>query len=132
MLALLRTRVIALSMFAFAAFPLCAFAQQGFVIPPKSQLVLPNLAPAGNPPTGTGCTIAAGSTDMAGNCAATAASGSIAFAATYTNPPNCVVIDASATAAGSGVYTVTAAQITLTTITSTHVYRWSCLPVAGY
>lgn len=85
------------------------------------------LSPNGNPPVGTGCTIAAGSSDTDGSCTTSAASGSIAFAATYTVAPSCLLIDATSAATVPQVtYTTTATQITLTTVTSAHVLFWHC------
>ena len=104
---------------------------QGFVIPNNAQLS-GHLNGAGVPPVGTGCTIAAGSTDTAGSCTASAASGSIAFANAYAQAPNCLVTDGSATSTVSmPVYTTTTAQITLTTIISTHVLYWFCVGKPG-
>lgn len=106
-------------------------ARAQFVIPPKAQVQAPNLAISGSPPAGTGCTIANGSTDQDGTCTATAASGAIVFAfATFVNPPMCIVVDSTATPIM--VFTVTALQITLQTITSGHIIRWHCTPQAGY
>lgn len=106
------------------------------VLPVSAQTVLQDgstifgrLTVAGAPPVGTGCTIAAGSTDQAGTCTATAAAGSIAFTKTYNSQPFCVVVDQSATPVA--VYTQTTAQITLTTITSGHIYTWNCMGRSG-
>lgn len=83
----------------------------------------------GAPPVGTGCTIQGGSTDLWGSCTATAASGTIAFAKAFLTAPHCIVVDQSATPIA--VYTETTAQITLTTVTSGHLYRWACVGKPG-
>lgn len=83
-------------------------------------------------PVGTGCTILAASSDTDGSCTASAASGSIAFAQSYTVAPICSVVDASATSTVSmPVYSVTTTGITLTTIISTHVLYWHCAARIG-
>lgn len=76
-------------------------------------------------PIGTGCTIAAGSTDLAGSCTTSSTSGSIAFATAKQVAPSCIVQDSTATPVF--VYTTTTAQITLTTVTSAHVLFWLCI-----
>lgn len=83
----------------------------------------------GAAPVGTGCTITAGSTDTVGACVATAASGSIAFNTAYLASPLCTLVDTAATPIA--VYSVTTAQITLTTITSGHAYVWTCFGKVG-
>lgn len=84
--------------------------------------------PGAAPPTAVGCTISAAATDMMGTCTASAASGSITFARTYTTAPFCIVWDQSATSTVSmPVYTVSATAITLTTIISTHVLGYFCI-----
>lgn len=99
---------------------------QGFQIPNNSAII-GHLGVTGNVPVGTGCTIVAGSTDTAGSCTASAASGSVAFATAYAIAPFCLVTDGSATSTVSmPVYTTTTAQITLSTIISTHVLYWFC------
>lgn len=129
-LATMRGSVVAL-MFALAVMILGSFpqfraiAQQGLVIPPNT-ILLGMMVVQGKPPVATGCTLLTNSTDTAGACVTTAASGTIVFAKTdMVNPPFCTVLDASATPVA--VYTVTALQITLTTITTGgHVLRYRC------
>lgn len=124
-----RTYIIA-AMFSVAMGAI-AYAQ-GFAIPSGTQ-VLGLLGYGGSPPVGTGCTIASGSTDSGGNCTTSAASGSIAFTKTYNVAPNCVLVDATSAATVPQVtYTVTTAQITLTTVTSAHVLRWHCDGTASF
>lgn len=104
---------------------------QVFTAPPNFTLGGHYVA-SGNPPTGTGCTIAAGSSDTDGSCTASATSGSIAFATAYLVAPTCLVTDGSATSTVSmPVYTTTTSQITLTTIISTHVLYWHCAGKIG-
>lgn len=98
---------------------------QGFTLP-SGTIQQGMMSAQGDEPTATGCTLTAGSTDADGTCTASAASGTIVFHNTgLTNPPFCLLVDASATPVA--VYTVTALQITLTTITSTHVLRYHCI-----
>ena len=123
-----------LAAFAFILFAPAAFAQ-GFTLP-NGSVALDHLiaapAPGKAAPVGTGCTIAAGSTDDAGSCTASAASGSITFATAYASAPFCTVVDASATSTVSmPVYTVAASAITLSTIISTHVLYWTCRAKTG-
>lgn len=122
-------RCIALAAIAALCVGSLAVSAQGFVLP-SSTGILGFLLAEGKQPIGTGCTMAAGSTDAAGMCTATAASGSIAFAKLdLANAPFCNVVDSSATPIM--VYTVTTLQITLTTITSGHVLRYWCVAQAG-
>jgi hypothetical protein len=78
----------------------------------------------GSAPTGTGCTIVAGSTDGSGACLTTATSGSISFSRTYSSAPNCIVVDRTATPVA--VYSVTTIAIVLATVTSAHNLTWRC------
>lgn len=121
--------IFAVAVVIMASFlPLKSLAQQ-FTLPPNT-IQLGMLSVNGNPPTGSGCTVASGSTDSDGTCTATASSGTIAFAKTnLVNAPFCIVSDAAATPLA--VYTVTTAQITLASITSTHIIRWHCAEQAG-
>lgn len=116
---------VALAIFGFGP----AFAQSpGFTLPNNSvyQGHL-NAAPIGVAPTGSGCTVAVGSTDTDGSCTASAASGSLTFATPFNQAPFCSVTDSSATSTVSmPVYSVSASSITLTTIISTHVLFWHC------
>jgi len=124
---------IALAFAAALSFAPVAALAQGFIIGPKTQVQTPSLAPQGNPPTGTGCTIANNSTDMAGSCTTTATSGTIVFATALASAPNCILVDATSAATVPQVtYTTTATQITLTTVTSAHVLRWVCFPGAAF
>lgn len=109
------------------AMPIDAKAQ-GFLLPDGST-ALGHLNASGPPPVGTGCTIAALSTDAAGTCTTSAASGTIVFARAFTVAPRCVVVDATATPLA--VYTTTTTQITLTTVTSAHVLYWVCFGTQG-
>lgn len=78
----------------------------------------------GTPPVGVGCTIIAQSSDTSGSCTATAASGTITFASAYAQAPSCLLVDQSATPIA--VWTESATVLTLTTLTSGHLYRWLC------
>lgn len=119
--------VVALALMTGAPFP--ASADGGYIIPANTA-VDGMLSAQGHQPTATGCTIASGSTDADGTCTATAAAGAIVFwKTTMVNPPFCILSDASATPIA--VYTVTVLQITLTTLTSGHVYRYHCVQQAG-
>lgn len=121
-------RAIAIALFGFAGL---AGAQ-------AQQLSLPDpvgvarVVAQGGVPTLTGCTIVAGSTDTAGECTATATSGSIAFSRAFLTAPTCIVYDKAATSTVSmPVYTTTTAQITLTTIISGHGLVWTCFGKIG-
>lgn len=102
----------------------------GFTLPDQSVIqghtnIVPQIGAA--PPVAVGCTISATASDAAGNCTASAASGTITFARTYTVAPVCVVWDQSATSTVSmPVYSVSATAITLSTIISTHVLGYFC------
>lgn len=110
---------------AAALFSPAAALAQAYTFPPGT-VFQGLMSSQGKAPVATGCTLAAGSTDADGTCTASAASGAIVFAKVdAVNPPFCLLVDASATP--SAVYTVTALQITLTTITSTHVLRYHCI-----
>lgn len=110
---------------AIAAMIVAPVSAQSFRLPPGTAME-GLMSAQGGAPTATGCTLAAGSTDADGTCTASAASGAIVFKKTdAVNAPFCIVSDASATPIS--VYTVTALQITLTTITSTHVLRYHCI-----
>ena len=112
---------------------------QGYTLPANSAVQGHIISSQATPPTGVGCTVAAGSTDLVGHCTATAASGSITF--TGGNPsgvtgfataPTCLITDQSATSTVSmPVYTVSTTAITLSTIISTHVINWLCVPPNG-
>lgn len=110
---------------------LCAglpVASQVFFLP-NNAAVSGHLNNAGGPPVGTGCTIAAGSSDFSGSCLTTATSGSIVFAAAYLTAPDCVLVDRDATPVA--VYASTVSQITLTTVTSGHNLYWICAGRVG-
>jgi hypothetical protein len=119
----------AASIAALTFAPVAALAQApGFTLPNNSvyQGHL-NAAPINVAPTGSGCTIAAGSTDTDFSCTASAASGSITFATAWNVAPFCTITDASATSTVSmPVYSVSTTAITLTTIISTHVLYGHC------
>jgi hypothetical protein len=83
-----------------------------------------NAAPVAAAPAGSGCTIAAGSTDTDGSCTTTATSGSITFAVAFNQAPFCSVTDQTATP--TAVISVSATAITLTTVVSAHVLNWHC------
>lgn len=107
-----------------------------FAVPAHAQIQLQDGAAflghavvSGAPPVGTGCTITAGSTDMAGSCLTTAAAGSIAFSKAFATLPWCILQDGTATPLT--VYVTTVAQITLTTVTSGHTLYWICLGRTG-
>lgn len=102
---------------------------QNFQLPAGSAYINMMLA-QGGPPIGTGCTIGANSTDSAGFCTTTAASGTIQFSRQYSLVPSCIVVDTTATPVA--VYAVTSNQITLTTVTSAHVLRWKCDALGFY
>lgn len=83
-------------------------------------------------PVTVGCTLIAGSSDTDGSCTASAASGSITFAAAYATAPFCSVVDATATSTVSmPVYTISVTAITLSTIISTHLLFWHCAARVG-
>lgn len=96
---------------------------------PDGTGLIGHLIGASPAPVGTGCTIAAGSTDAFGRCVTSATSGSIAFFRAYAAAPFCVVQDGTATPVT--VYTTTTAQITLTTVTSAHTLYWACFGAVG-
>ena len=127
---------------AFALVVSPALAQQGYTLGPNSVYqghILAAPSTPGTPPTGVGCTVAAGSTDSDGKCTASAASGSLTFTGQrpdgttgYFTAPFCMITDASATSTVSmPVYTVSATAITLTTIISGHVLFWHCTGLNG-
>ena len=101
---------------------------QGFTIPNNTPF-LGHYVAQGAIPVGVGCTIQASATDTDGSCTASAASGSITFGAAFANAPYCTLVDSSATPIA--VYTVSNTAITLTTITSGHIYFWHCAAKAG-
>lgn len=103
-------------------------ASQIFLLP-NNTAVVGHLNGASGPPVGTGCTIAAGSTDFAGTCTTTTTSGSIAFAGAFTTAPACLLVDSTGTPVA--VYATTTTQITLTTVTSAHVLFWTCFGRVG-
>lgn len=123
-----RTAAIA-ALFA-GALGAIAYGQAGFTL--VSPIVIGHYINGGPPPTGTGCTITAGSTDTDGECATTATSGSIAFTTAYVVVPSCIVVDkTSAATVPQLTYTTTIAQITLTTATSAHGLVWHCASKQG-
>ena len=124
-----------LAALAFILFAPAAFAQ-GFTIPDNSvqighMTLVPSLGKTA--PTGAGCTIAAGSSDGAGTCTASAASGSITFAVAFNSAPSCLLVDENAAGGAGGVpvYAVSTTAITLTTIVSTHIMHWFCVAKTG-
>ncbi len=130
----------AIAALALACMPLAAHAQQGFTLPPNSAISgHQSVSQAEAAPTGVGCTIAAGSTDLVGHCTASATSGSITFTSKgptgtvgFLTAPSCLVVDASATSTVSmPVYTVSTTAITLSTIISAHLLEWVCFPPQG-
>ena len=84
------------------------------------------------PPTATGCTLNAASTDMAGSCAATATSGvAIAFSKAFASAPFCVVLDHT-TASGNALATEpTTTGFTMGTTVSGDKISWVCLGRPG-
>lgn len=115
---------------ALAVSPGVAFAA-GFTLPDNSSIQghINALGAAGaTPPTAAGCTIGAGSTDVAGTCVTSGASGSITFQRSFVAAPSCLVVDASATSTVSmPVYTVSATAITLSTIITAHTLYYLCI-----
>jgi hypothetical protein len=104
---------------------------QGFTLPDGSAIqghVKAMGAVGAAPPTAVGCTIGAGSTDFAGTCVTSAASGSITFQRTFAAAPSCLITDATATSTVSmPVYTVSATAITLSTVISAHTLYYICV-----
>lgn len=119
---------------AVFGFGLCAsMALAQFTIPDLTTVVghIASAAPAAIP-TGTTCTIAAGSSDFSGNCATTGATATVTFGRSWGVAPNCLVVDATATSTVSmPVYTVSATAITFTTVITAHTLRWNCVGIAG-
>ncbi len=111
---------------AFLMFAPVAYAQ---TVLQDGSVVSGHLTSASPPPVGVGCTIAAGSTDMAGACLTTATSGTITFAKPFATAPVCLVVDITATPVI--VYTISTTAITLGTVTSAHQLRWFCMGNAG-
>lgn len=119
----------ALAVAAFAAFlPAAAFGQ-AFNIPGNSNLQGHLISGCVAPPAIVGGTIAAGSCDTDGEFTATAASGTITFASPFTTKPSCSLVDQSATPIA--VWANTPTVLTLTTLTSGHVYTWHCAAKVG-
>lgn len=107
---------------------------QGFIIPDGSTIQghIKAAPQPGPPPVAVGCTLVAGSTDFAGTCTASAASGSITFSRTYGSAPTCIVWDQAATSTVSmPVYSVSPTAITLITIISTHLLGYMCMGQAS-
>jgi len=124
-----------LAAFAFILFAPAAFAQ-GYTIPDNSVQVghLTVVPSAGKTaPVGVGCTVAVGSSDGAGTCTASAASGSLTFQVPFNVAPTCLLIDENAAGGAGGVpvYAVSTTAITLTTIVSTHIMHWFCVAKTG-
>jgi hypothetical protein len=88
---------------------------------------------ATNPaPSGTSCTMVAGSTDVAGECSATATSGvAVTFGKVFTTRPFCTITD-SVTATGINLASgPTTTGFTLGTTASGDKIRWTCLGQQG-
>jgi hypothetical protein len=133
-------RILSLSLATLLAYaPVSVFAQ-GYSLPANTTAQGHLIAQQPEaPPTGVGCTIAAGSTDLSGTCATTAASGSITFTSKrpdgtvgFVVAPTCLITDATATSTVSmPVYTVSATAITLSTIITAHTLHWLCMAKTG-
>jgi hypothetical protein len=112
---------------AFLASPALA-DNPGYTLPNGTAVNGHLITEQGTPPSGTNCTISAGSTDLAGKCTATSGAPTVTFGTAYTTAPFCTVQDSSATPAV--VYTVSTTAITITG-TNAHVYFWSCFVPNG-
>lgn len=121
-------RALAIAMLALAGAGALGAVAQGFNLPGGTSIT-GMFSYAGKPPVAVGCTLAAGSSDAAGECLTTATSGSITFGTAKTNAPSCLVVDRTATPVA--VYSVSATAITLTTVTSAHNLSYSCNGKAG-
>jgi len=88
--------------------------------------------PAVAPPTGTNCTMVAGSTDMAGECAATATSAvAVAFGKAFATRPFCTITD-SVTATGINLAAgPSTTGFTMGTTASGDKIRWVCIGQVG-
>lgn len=88
---------------------------------------------AGNPPpTTTTCTLVAGSTDLAGACAATATSGvAVIFGKAFLTAPTCIVQDRT-TASGTILATEpTTTTFVMGTTVSADKISWICVGKQG-
>jgi len=103
---------------------------QSFNLPNNSTVTGHLVAGGGNPPVGTTCTMAAGSTDSFGACTTTSTSGAITFNVPWITAPNCSVTDSTANAA-TNAYTVSTTAITLGTVTSGHLLQYICIGKVG-
>ncbi len=103
---------------------------QGFTLP-NGTVANGHLNVAGSPPVvsscGSGPTVTAGSTDLAGSVTVKQSSCVITFAATYTNAPWCIVRDQTTSSTGFA-YSVSATAITISGgLTSNDVVNYICL-----
>src|SRR5215472_8021852 len=119
---------------ALAMAPSCGAKAQ--TILPDGSVVLGHLnaapGPSGPPPTFTNCTAVVGSTDMAGECSATATSGVVvAFGKPYLTRPFCTITD-SVTATGINLAAgPSTTGFTLGTTASGDKIRWVCIGQPG-
>jgi hypothetical protein len=128
---LVAVAVVALAWVAGALTSNRAKGQVAIGVPTVSALQLTgqHVSFAGGNPTPTGGTLAAGSSDTAGTFTASAASGSLTFGGAFVSAPTCIWQDSSATPII--VFTVSTTAVTLTTLTSGHVYQYLCVGKAG-
>lgn len=112
-----------LAAFAFICFAPAAFGQ-GYPLPNNTVLQGHLIASCAVPPTLTGGTLTANSCDSAGEFTAAAASGTLVFGSAFISKPSCVLVDQTATPIA--VFATTPTQLTLTTITSGHLYSYKC------
>lgn len=88
---------------------------------------------AGNPaPAVANCTLVAGSTDAAGQCAATATSGvAVTFGKAFATTPSCIVFDRTTSTGNQLATPVSTTGFTLGTTAAADVVNWICFGKQG-
>lgn len=88
--------------------------------------------PGGAPPTVANCTLTAGSTDMIGGCAATAAAGvAVTFNKPFAKAPFCVVLDHTTSSGNALAVEPTTTGFTLGTTVNADKISWICMGQVG-
>lgn len=116
-----------------AALALCNPSQAAETLGDGAQFLGHIVSTNGIPaPTTTTCTLVAGSTDVAGECSATATSGvAVAFGKAFVTRPFCTITD-SVTATGINLAAgPTTTGFTLGTTASGDKIRWTCMGQQG-
>jgi hypothetical protein len=102
---------------------------QVFTLPANTTFLGHFIAGAAAPPTGTTCTISAGSSDTAGDCVTSGTSATITFNTAFTIAPSCVMHNRGSTFAPTSI--VFATGFTVSNVNNGGTVGWICAAKIG-